>query len=146
MMPTKYVLIADETGAADSTTQTAILDVQDFDALSVRVDAIGGVFPAVSNSWFISFDGAVASAQRTNTLSAGQTFAIGGWFPGCDSNASLNGASFYNSPVPPFVRYSVNALGPGIQARIRIWGRRQARGAVVRNVAQDGVNPVALDS
>lgn len=146
MMPSKVALLVDETGAANTDHTTSTINTSDYDALGLRIDAVGGTFAAVQNDWQVSFDGGSNwLVQRTNTLTAGQPFATGGWFQGCDVNGSANGGAFYNSPVPALVRFRVLALGVGVQARIRIFGRRNSRGLVLRNIAQDGATPTVLD-
>lgn len=130
MRPTKSAVIFDGTGTANTAFSTGDLDVTDFDSVLVEVIPSG----AAAASVLSFYDWAFSVATAVYTVATGATAAVktSGWgliAPDTTVGERLAGLP---APLPGFVRFGIGALGVGITARIRVVGRRNAKGVNVR--------------
>jgi hypothetical protein len=141
--PSKAVLIHDSTGGANASHNTGTLNVTDYDELLVEL--VPSAAPAASFLRFRDTDLSPTldvATLATPTTADVKTAAWGGGVPAAASGEYVGGRP---GALPPGVRFDVGALGAGVTARLRVWGRRSFRGSIARPVALDGVTPAALD-
>jgi hypothetical protein len=118
-------LLFDGTGTANAEYATPAVDTLDYENLLIEVVSVGGL-SSVSNLYFI--DRGIGAAARVRSLAlvavANGSASSAGWGPGCDANASGDYAGGLPAPIPPSVSFTVNPLGAGVSARVRVFGRR----------------------
>ena len=126
-MPTKYVLLAEVTGAADAAVDTGIFDTQDCDHIGYVVRASAAITAStISVTGLLDSGGTKIAFNRGLTWTAGTADAAAGIGPGAAH--AYSGAAAIAQVVPPYLRVQTTAAGAGIVVTIRVYGRRNHRG------------------
>ncbi len=146
--PSKSDVLFDQTSVANTALDTgnALLSevLAPYDAVVVELLPSG----AAGASTLLLFDAdlSLASAVRAFATPATAAVKTATWGRGEGAAAVGEFVGGHPGPLPRSGRVGIGALGVGITARLRIIGRREFRGAVVRPVSLDGATSAPLDA
>jgi hypothetical protein len=135
-MPSKYVLLHTETGAANTAFTTPAIDVSDFESIGYRVQLTGGVAPAalIANINGYDTDGVSLVNSKFATVATGAGFYSGSWGTGCGGLGDGDGPTMA-APLPAQITITTPAFGVGITATMSVYGRRTHRGPDISSTA-----------
>lgn len=126
-MPSKYVIIAEVTGAVNTATTTGIINVSDYDYIGCAWSSdIVIAASTISIYGYLDVAGTKPVFIRGGTWTAGQNLAATGIGPGVTH--TQNGAVAVPQAVPAAIQVVATAAGAGVTVSIRVYGRRKHRG------------------
>lgn len=125
MMPSKATLLFDGTSAANTAFDSGNLSTADYDSLLVEVIPSG----AAGASTLSFYDPGFSTSTAIYTVATPATAAVktSAWGPGEASATVGERLAGLGGALPDVARFGIGALGVGITARIRVFGRRNFR-------------------
>jgi len=141
--PSKCDVLYDQTSGANAALDTGILNTGDYDFIGWNLVASAAITASTMTVLMAPTVAGPTIADRSASLTAGQSVFSGGWGPGCAG--AVNACPAIERPVPPAVQVQTTAAGVGVTLRLIIYGRRNFRGSVPNTTTRDGITPRALD-